>query len=635
MADSSIRSMSITSLGRTVLGDFRRVLQPLIIFEIAFKLLALALGAVVTYLVLGLLTQARGSSAVTNNDIVEFVLSPVGVLVVALLSLSAFLASALEHLGVMMIVARFHRGQELTVRGVTGALAALVVPLARLKLKGLFILLLVSAPLALLAGLTYVALLSQHDINYYLADRPPSFLLAIGIGVVLGGIFLALLAYLYVRTVFIFPLLLYEDQPTGAAIRESLRRTRGAFVRLGSILLGWQVAGIILSYGMIWAFAALSGLLLHAVAARLWVFIPIVALLLALHALLLAALSFALVAIHCVLILLLYRERSGTLRVTEGKPVVIAPQQYPDIRTLASMVRNWKITVLITSGVFIGLCIGVSRRFNVPRDVIVTAHKGFSRVAPENSVSAIRKAIEVGADYAEIDVQQTADGEVVLLHDRDLMRVAGVPRPISEVTLAEARSIDIGSRFSPDFAGERIPTLREVIALAREKIKLQIELKFYSKDRRLAEKVARLVELERFESQCVVSSLNYDGLQRARRFNPRLHTAAIVTVSVGDIDRLDVDALSVNAKNLSNRLIRAARVRHKDIYAWTVDDPRQMITLIERGVSNIVTNSPDVLIRLRAEFAGLSDLERRVLAARYLLGLEPELDSPQPSQDEP
>jgi glycerophosphoryl diester phosphodiesterase len=174
-----------------------------------------------------------------------------------------------------------------------------------------------------------------------------------------------------------------------------------------------------------------------------------------------------------------------------------------------------------------------------------------------------------------------------------------------------------------------------VIALVRDRIKLQIELKFYGKDRKLAERVARLIEREKFESQCEVSSLNYDGLRAARRSNPRLRTVAIVTLAIGDIDRLEVDALSVNARNLSNRLIRAARARHKDVYAWTVDDPRRMITLMERGVSNIVTNVPDVLIRLRAEFAKLNDLERRLLAARYLLGLEPELENREPDADEP
>ena len=130
----------------------------------------------------------------------------------------------------------------------------------------------------------------------------------------------------------------------------------------------------------------------------------------------------------------------------------------------------------------------------------------------------------------------------------------------------------------------------------------------------------------------MVSSLHYDGLIEARRVNHQLRTAAIVTFSIGDIDRLDVDGVSVNARYLTDRLIRAVRSRHKDLYAWTVDDPRQMITLMERGVPNIVTNRPDLLVALRAEFAGLGDINRRLLAARYLLGLEPSSGLRQPGR---
>ena len=495
----------------------------------------------------------------------------------------------------------------------------------RLKAKGLTYLLLTAAPLAVLAGLTYLALLSHHDINYYLANRPPSFIAAVLIGGILGAIFLAVLAYGYVRTVFLFPIVLYEDQPSRLAWQESFRRTKGALGPLSVILLGWQLVGVLLSTGVIWAFTVLAGVLLNLVAARFWALVPLVALLLALHGILLAVVSFVLVAIHCLLILRLYHERNLAVGVRTSEPLITASEQELLVPRLASLVRYWKIGLMVSLGVFVVLCIGVFQKFGTPGNVIVTAHKGFSKVAPENSLSAIRKAIEVGADFAEIDVQETADHVIILNHDRDLMRVAGVPRRISEMTLAEIRAVDIGTKFSPAFAGERVPSLAEVIALARGKIKIQIEMKFYDQNRNLAGAVARLVESEHFESQCVVSSLNYDGLMEARRVNPRLKTAAIVTLAIGDIDRLDVDALSVNARNLSNRLIRAARAQHKDLYAWTVDDPKQMISLMERGVSNIVTNVPDVLIRLRNEFAGLSELERRLLAARYLLGLEQDL----------
>src|SRR5262249_28283883 len=93
--------------------------------------------------------------------------------------------------------------------------------------------------------------------------------------------------------------------------------------------------------------------------------------------------------------------------------------------------------------------------------VQVTAHRGHSRAAPENTLAAVRRAIESGADYAEVDVQLTADGVAVLLHDRDLKRVAGDPRRIDEVTFGEVRTLDVGGWFDPSFAGERVPALTE------------------------------------------------------------------------------------------------------------------------------------------------------------------------------
>src|SRR5262249_58199917 len=95
-----------------------------------------------------------------------------------------------------------------------------------------------------------------------------------------------------------------------------------------------------------------------------------------------------------------------------------------------------------------------------------------------------RKAIESGADYAEVDVQQTADGVVVLLHDRDLKRVAGVSRRLDELSYDEVRKLDVGSWFDPVFAGERGPTLEEVIDLFPRRIKLNIQLKVFGPGRR-------------------------------------------------------------------------------------------------------------------------------------------------------
>ncbi len=265
----------------------------------------------------------------------------------------------------------------------------------------------------------------------------------------------------------------------------------------------------------------------------------------------------------------------------------------------------------------------VAGRLRVDEPIFVVAHRGYARGVPENSLSAFRKAIEAGADMIELDVQETADGEVVVLHDRDLMRMAGDRRAIADLTLAQVRQLKLGGRqLAPGALGDHVPTLAETIALARGKIKLQIELKYYGKDRGLAEKVAALIKGAAFEDQCEVSSLDYEALLTAKRANPRLKVVALVTYALGDPGRLDVDGLSVNTKVLSDHLVRAAKSQGKPLYAWTVDDPRAMVRLIERGVGRLVTNNPESLIQIREARAQMTDIERRLLAARYLLGME-------------
>src|SRR5262249_16768482 len=112
-------------------------------------------------------------------------------------------------------------------------------------------------------------------------------------------------------------------------------------------------------------------------------------------------------------------------------------------------------------------------RYTAARPLVqVTAHRGHARAAPENTLSAIRKALESGAHSAEVDGEQAADGVIVLLHDRDLKRVAGDSRRLDELSLDEVRKLDVGSWFDPAFTGERVPTLAEAIGLCRGRIKM-------------------------------------------------------------------------------------------------------------------------------------------------------------------
>ena len=143
----------------------------------------------------------------------------------------------------------------------------------------------------------------------------------------------------------------------------------------------------------------------------------------------------------------------------------------------------------------------------------------------------VRKAISDGADYAEIDVQTTSDGVVVLMHDGDLMRIASVDRKINEITFDELMEIDIGSWFSPAFRNERIAKLTEVIDAAKNHIKLNIELKYNRSDPALAEKVVRIIREKSFTAECLVSSLDYRALTAVKSMAPEIKTGFIVSFS--------------------------------------------------------------------------------------------------------
>ena len=511
-------------LASEVARDLWRALVPLVVFEAAFKSAAFLVGAIGAGWVIEPLIARTGNLAVTNTEIARFLLSPSGLLYLVLFALSLMMATMIEHVGVIAIAAAHLRGQGTTLSGTLTNLVAVFLRLVSFGTRSL-------ATMAFLCAICgpggrcvpHAALAAGHQLLP--CESAPALVCGVGdwrtpgrgtcspAGQTLRGYDLR-------------PAdpLVWRPKRAGGHRGES-RAGRGARLRIGGALLGWQATGTLLSIAAVWGFGRACSYLLAPAEARPIVLVPLVAGLLACQALLLAGLSFVLVAIHCLLILRLYLERGGTLGSwTPGKPWTIATRGMKLVDTAGPRLRRLlrrRVVIAFALLGFVGyLAFSVPGRISVDVPIVVVAHRGCERLAPENTLSAFRKAIEVGADFAELDVQETADGVVVVLHDRDLMRVAGDRRRIAEITFAEARKLDLGRRFSPEFADERIPTLSEVIELARGKIKLQIELKYYGKDQGLAAKVADLIHREGFESECEVTSLDYDGLMAAKRRNP-------------------------------------------------------------------------------------------------------------------
>ena len=261
--------------------------------------------------------------------------------------------------------------------------------------------------------------------------------------------------------------------------------------------------------------------------------------------------------------------------------------------------RKWMLTI---TGALAGASLfmifdmvynGVSPDWSVLGQTEITAHRGSTKMAPENTMAALEAAMEEMADYSEIDVQTTADGIVVLCHDLNLKRVAGVDRTLGSMTYSQLEQLDVGSHFSPTFKGERIPTLREVLEACKGRMKLNIELKNIGNDTSLPEQVAALVKEYDMEDQCVITSVKLKYLERIKAMDPDLRTGYILAAAYGNYyESGDFDFISIRSSFVSRRLVEAVHEDGKAIHVWTVNSKTEMDQMKLLGVDNIITDYP-------------------------------------------
>ncbi|MFQ5630785.1 MAG: glycerophosphodiester phosphodiesterase, partial [bacterium] len=150
------------------------------------------------------------------------------------------------------------------------------------------------------------------------------------------------------------------------------------------------------------------------------------------------------------------------------------------------------------------------------------AHRGASGYAPENTLIAMQKAIELGAQMSELDVQQTADDALVLFHDDKLNRTSTGKGYLWEKSLAELQTLDAGSWYAKEFSGEPIPTLEQVIELVRGKMRLNIEIKLHGYERHVAQLVVGKIKQANFGDECIVTSCGHDVADSIKALAPEL-----------------------------------------------------------------------------------------------------------------
>lgn len=239
--------------------------------------------------------------------------------------------------------------------------------------------------------------------------------------------------------------------------------------------------------------------------------------------------------------------------------------------------------------------------------VWVIGHRGASGAAPENTLAAFRKAVELGAGFIETDLQLSRDARLVALHDDTLNRTTNGRGPVSAMTLEELRRLDAGGWFrasgaeaAPSFAGERIPTVQEVLAFGHEhEIGLLLEVKPTGPSG-AEHAVVGALRASGEIPRSVVLSFSRGVLRRIRSLDPLVMTGFLfderLPSPVAMAVELGARQLLPRTDRVTRELVAEAHANDVKVVAWTANSPEEMQKLISAGVDGIITDYPDRLV---------------------------------------
>ncbi len=226
------------------------------------------------------------------------------------------------------------------------------------------------------------------------------------------------------------------------------------------------------------------------------------------------------------------------------------------------------------------------------------AHRGASMIAPENTLAAFNKAIEIGVDAVELDLHGTADGEIVVIHDSSLDRTTNMRGPVNQTTLETIKQADAGSWFNQQFAGEPVPTLAEVLECITDETMAVLEIKDSMISEAVVEKVREMNLLERI----VIISFHISVIESVRQLESRIPTGYLIGSNNDDpcpiqlcqqISSLGSSLLNVNHHLITAEFAHEICKRGISLWSWTVDDVDQMREMLAYGVQGITSNHPD------------------------------------------
>ena len=606
---------------RKTLSDFGRHWPQLFLTNGLYAVIAVVLLTPLLAVLTQALLHLSGKPVLADQDILFFMLQPagwicaitlgslwLGIIVLGQAALMVILAVPAKHKTSTLAAIRFAMTYWWSISQVTARL--------------IFRVGLLAMPFLAVAAATYSLLLSKFDINFYLQEKPPEFIVAVLIGAVLVISFTMLLLKFLSSWIFALPLLLFETVPASQALKESVLRTVGSRIHIIGMFMIWLIAGLgtstVMTSVLIWlgrwmipdTVTSLSLLVIN-----LGVFL----LIWTLSNLFIQMVSSSLFA---ALWLNLYRAIgcNDEKFVFPCSNSTVPPAVEGGIRLNAKGLIAGSLIGLVAAAM---IGIWTLESIRLVDDVEIIAHRGASADAPENTLAAMRQAIDYATDWVEIDVQETSDDQVVVFHDSDFMKLANVDLKIWDATMADLESIDIGSHKDPAFHAERVPTLAELLTVCKGKTKVVIELKYYGHDKDLEQRVLNIVNGHDMSSDVMYMSLNIKAVNKIKQLDPNCRAGLLLSVLGGKIQDTKADFLAVNAMFVNRSFIQRAHASGKEVYVWTINDAVTMSRMIGIGVDGLITDKPDLARRVLAERSTLNPAERLLLELSETFGVAP------------
>jgi glycerophosphoryl diester phosphodiesterase len=607
----------VSIASRLGVDDLRQHWRSALAVHAFMRVAGLAIAAPLLTLSFRCLLSASGDRVISNFDIAAFLLSPRGAMLALAAAILVIALTLAELAGLTQVAAGAVAGRPPAFGSTLAFLARRSRSLVALAARLLARLALLVLPLVAVAGVAWFGWLGAHDINYYLAERPVEWQRSLWLTGLTGAACGVAIALQLARWLYVLPILAVKPEATAkGAIAESVRLTRGRLWRPVGPLLAWWLLLAVIAGICIWAGIVLSGSLIDWAGMDIRRLLPVIGLCLATTTLAEFTLSGLGMAGQQFQLARSYLAAQPALGEAADGPVGLERSEWRrPARPVAAVIVA---TLIATTLSWLAIADADLRP-----SVEVTAHRGASAVAPENSMAAFRAALDAGTDWIELDVQRLGDGGIVVLHDRDFLRVGGDVRQVGAVSAADLAGISFGARYGAAFAGEHPPLLQEVVNLVRGRAKLNVELKYNVPDPGLAPAVVALLSRQRFLDQAVITSLDYEALRQVKRMESRAVTGHIITASVGNVVRSEADFLSLNAARVTPRLVRSAHRSGKRVHVWTVNTREGMLELAARGVDNIITDDPALFARVKAEVTSLDAHELLGLRLRALFGRPP------------